>query len=395
MNGKGFAISIIFLMLLLSNVRMSSAGDDFPFHQEINIDATDDMLYQPVDMNMRFLHLCWAEDEERNSIRVMYDDGSGAKEIESQVYDLHHTDSSHVDSCSIVFLLQGRGKYYVYYGSEQTPSRHYTDRVGISDDSYYYEPIPGYGIRLNYYRIEQDGYCLYGIGQEGSFFGLDMSQKVMKQTDGKKEFKAFNWGQVASFAFFWYEGKDKGTDEELISKKIMVDGNLMVRASITSMSSDEKVKTSAVYTYYYSPSKERRIMADVKHEVMKECNIYDMEEDDGLYTYLMTIRARSSSIPDLNFGHIPPYLHVSEEDGTVHKYKLNQNPETTDYDWVISPKDDIDLGSNPWFSIDEGESGKAYALIFKNTSTAIQISVTERQEINIPGLEADGVGVNG
>ncbi len=401
MNGKGVAISIVFLLLLLPSIRISSADEfsNFPFHQEIKIDVSDGMN-QPVDMPLRFAHPCWAEDERNSSVRIVYDDGSGKKEIESQIYNIHHTDTNHIDSCNIVFLLHGKGRYYVYYSDERTSPPRYPDHVSVSDGSYYYEPIPGYAIHMNYYLIEQDGYPVYGIGQDGSFLGIDMAQKVVKQLDGRKEFKVFNWEQVASFAFFWYGGKDEGTDEKLISKKIMVDGNLMVRVGMTSMSSDEKVRTSGVYTYYYCPSKEKRLMEDVKDEALEECRISGMEEDDGLYTYLLTVRCRSSSIPDLNFGYIPPYLHVNAEDGTVHEYKLDQNPENRYENWILSPTDDVDLGNNPWFSIDDGKSGKAHALIFKNTSVSsyqsgIQISATEKQEINIPGLKVDGMGVNG
>ena len=405
MNGKlteKAALTLTFFALILPAFSVPGSADEFnefPFHQEISIPASDDMLCQPVDMSVHFSHPCWAENEKRNSIRVVYDDGSEKREIESQVYNFHYTGNSYIDSCNVVFLVQGKGKYYVYYSDRETEAAQYTDHVKVSDDSYLYEPIPGYRISLNYYRIEQDGYSIYGIGQEGSFFGIDMSQKVIKQLDGKKEFKAFNWGQLASFAMFWYGGKDEGTDEKLVSKKIIVDGNLMVRVGITSTSSDKKMETSAVYTYYYSPSKEKRIIASVKHEAMEECKIKGMEEDDGLYAYLLTVRCRSSTIPDLNLGYIPPYLHINAEDGTIHEYNLDQNPSNTDYRWLISAKDDIDLGDNPWFSIDDGEKGKAYALIFKNNTVSsyesgIQVAATEKQEINVPGLEVDGGGIS-
>jgi len=396
------ALVLTFLALLLPAFSVQSSADEFnefPFHHEISIPASDDMLYQPVDMPIHFSHPCWAENEKNNSIRIVYDDGSGKKEIESQVYNLHYTGNSYIDSCNVVFLIQGKGKYYVYYSDRETEAAHYTDHVKVSDDSYSYEPIPGYRISLNYYRIEQDGYSVYGIGQEGSFFGIDMSQKVIKQLDGKKEFKAFNWGQLASFAMFWYGGKDEGTDEKLVSKKVIVDGNLMIRVGITSTSSDKKMETSAIYTYYYSPSKEKSIIASVKHEALEECRIKGMEEDDGVYAYLLTVRCRSSAIPELNIGYIPPYLHINSEDGTIQEYNLDQNPSNTDYKWLISPKDDIDLNANPWFSIDDGEKGKAYALIFKNNTVSsyesgIQAAATEKQEINVPGLEVDGGGVS-
>ncbi|MEA2054317.1 MAG: hypothetical protein U9O96_04270 [Candidatus Thermoplasmatota archaeon] len=403
-NIKKIAASILFLMLFTNFFSFQASSfppNDFPFHQEISLPGiSDDMLYQPVDMDIQFIHSCWAENENIHSIRVVYDDGSEIKEIESQAYNFHYTDGEHIDSCDLVFLLQGKGKYYVYYSGKKTSGPDYVDHVQVSDDSYYYEPIPGYHINLNYYRVVEDGYCIYGIGQEGSFFGIDMSQKVIKQIDGKKEFKAFNWGQLASFAMFWYEGSDKGTDEKLLSKNIIVDGNLMARVGIISTSSDGKMKTTAFYTCYYSPSKEKRLMAEVKHEALEECRVYGMEEDDGLYVYLLTVRCRSSSIQELNLGYIPPYLHINAEDGTVHEYMLDQNPENEDYNWLLSAKDDIDLGLNPWFSIDDGTSGKAYAIIFKNNSVVsinhgIQVTATECQEVNIPGLEVDGGGVSG
>jgi len=402
-NIKKIAASILFLMLFTNFFSFQASSfppNDFPFHQEIDIDVSADMMYQPVDMNMRFTHPCWAENETAHSIRVIYDGNSGKDEIESQVYNLHHTNNGYVDSCNIVFLLHGEGRYYVYYSDEETSPPQYADHVSVSDESYYYEPIPGYHIKLNYYRVEQDGYCVYGIGQEGSFFGIDMSQKVIKQLDGKNEFKTSNWGQLASFAMFWYGERDEGTDEKLLSKEVIVDGNLMARVRIDSMSSDEKMKTTAFYTYYYCPSKEKRLIADVKHVALEECRVQKMEEDDGLYAYLLTVKCRSSTIPELNLGYIPPYLHINTEDGTIHEYMLNQNPENTDYNWLISPDDDIDLGINPWFSIDDGEAGKAYALIFKNNSVSnyqngIQVVATEKQEINIPGLEVDGGGING
>ncbi len=397
------ALLLTFFALLMPAFSMQGYADsfsEFPFRQEINIHASDDMAYQPVDVTVHFSRSCWAEDETHNSVRIVYDDGSEKKEIECQVYNLHHTGSSYIDSCNIVFLLHGSGKYYVYYSDRKVDEPDYPDHVSVSDDFYYYEPIPGYRISLDYYRIEQDGCTIYGIGQQGNFFGIDMSQKVIKQLDGKRDFRIFNWGQLASFAMFWYGGRDEGTDEKLISKEIIADGNLMVRVGIKSMSSDGKMETDGIYTYYYCPSKEKRIVASIKHEAIEECRVEGMEEDDGLYTYLLTVKSRSSSIPDLNMGYIPPYLHINAEDGTVHEYNLDQNPENTDYNWLISAKDDIDLGSNPWFSIDDGEKGKAYAIIFKNNTVSryeegIQVAATEKQEINIPGLEVDGGGISG
>lgn len=108
-----------------------------------------------------------------------------------------------------------------------------------------------------------------------------MSQKVIKQLDGRKEFKAFNWGQLASFAIFWYGGKDEGTDEKLVSKKVIVDGNLMVRVGITSTSSDKKMETSAIYTYYYSPSKEKGLLPALNMRQWKNAGLKGWRKTTG------------------------------------------------------------------------------------------------------------------
>jgi len=389
---------LIFLLFFL--ISFTEGKEKFSFHEELPISCNKEMINQPVDVVFHFSHPCWAIDEKRHSVRVFYSNGKDEREIECQIYNLSFLDGEHIKSCNIVFLLQGKGKYFVYYDDEETSSPSYPDHVSISDASYYYEPIPGYSVDLNYYRIMEDGYCLYGIGQEGTFLGIDMSQKVVKQLNGKKDFNIKNWGQLASFAMFWYEDRDKGTDEKLLSKEILVDGNLMVRVGLVSTSKGGEVKTTSLYTYYYSPSKEKRLIVYVHHEVLKPISINGITEEDGMYVYLLTVRGRSASIPNLNLGYIPPYLHVNTENG-LQEYHLNQNPESTNYQWVLSTKDDIDLGNPPWFSIDDGKEGRAYAIIFdrnRNVSQiedGIQVKAVERQEVSVPGLEIDGGGVSG
>ncbi|KAA0002907.1 MAG: carboxypeptidase regulatory-like domain-containing protein, partial [Thermoplasmata archaeon] len=292
-------MKIVFLifLLLFQIIPSSDSKEKFSFHEEISIPfVTEDMVNQPVDIVFHFSNPCWAIDEERHSVRVFYSDGKMEKEIESQIYNLSFTDGEHIKSCNIVFLLQGKGKYFIYYDDEPTSSPNYPDHVSISDASYYYEPIPGYFVDLNYYRIMEDGYCLYGIGQRGTFLGIDMSQKVIKQLNGKKEFNIGNWGQLASFAMFWYEDRDKGTDEKLLSKEILVDGNLMVRVGLVSTSKEGEVRTTSFYTYYYSPDEEKRLIVSVHHEVLKSLSINGIVEEDGMYVYLLTVKGRSASI---------------------------------------------------------------------------------------------------
>lgn len=393
---------IIFLFLFQICLFERSAGEEFSFHQELSLPfVTEDMVHQPLDIVIHFSNPCWAIDEEQHSVRVFYSDGKREREIESQIYNLSFGSGEHINSCNLVFLLQGAGKYFVYYDDERTSSPNYPDHVVISDDSYYYEPIPGYFVDVNYYRITEDGYSLYGIGQEGTFLGIDMSQKVVKQLNGKEEFHIGNWGQLASFAMFWYEDRDRGTDEKMRSKQILVDGNLMVKVGIVSTSQEERVETTSFYTYYYFPGEEKRLLANVRHEVLQDLHINEIIEEDGMYAYLLTVRGRSASISKLNLGYIPPYLHVNSENG-FQEYRLNQNPESKDYQWVLSTTDDIDLGSPPWFSIDEGEKGRAYALVFDRNENitddeqdGIQVKAVERQEIGVPGLEIDGGGISG
>lgn len=393
-------IALLIFLLVFQVIPFTNSKEKFPFHEELLIPDDKDMINQPVDIVFHFSHPCWAIDEKRHSVRLFYSDGKTEKEIECQIYNLSFMDEEHINSCNIVFLLQGKGKYFVYYDDEPTDAPNYPDHVSIFDASYFYEPIPGYFVDLNYYCITEDGYCLYGIGQEGTFLGIDMSQKVIKQINGKKDFNIKNWGQLAAFAMFWYEDRDKGTDEKLISKKILVDGNLMVRAGLVSTSKEGEVKTTSFYTYYYSPDEEKRLIVSVHHEVLKPISINGIVEEDGMYVYLLTVRGRSTSISNLNLGYIPPYLHVNTEDG-LQEYRLNQNPESTQYQWILSTKDDVDLGHPPWFSIDDGKQGKAYAIIFdrnKNITEmedGIQVKAVERQEVSIPGLEIDGGGVSG
>ena len=399
-NFMKLKIAILIFLLLFQVIPFTEGKEKFPFHEELLIPCNKEMINQPVDIVFHFPHPCWAVDEKRHSVRVFYSDGKDEREIECQIYNLSFIDGEHIKSCNIVFLLRGKGKYFVYYDDEETPPPDYPDHVSVSDASYYYEPIPGYSIDLNYYSIREDGYCLYGIGQEGTFLGIDMSQKVVKQLNGKKDFDIKNWGQLASFAMFWYEDRDKGTDEKLLSKEVLVDGNLMVRVGLVSTSKGGEVKTTSFYTYYYSPSEEKRLIASVHHEVLKPISINGITEEDGMYVYLLTVRGRSASIPNLNLGYIPPYLHINTENG-LQEYHLNQNPESTKYQWVLSTKDDIDLGNPPWFSIDDGKEGRAYAIIFdrnRNVSQiedGIQVKAVERQEVSVPGLEIDGGGVSG
>lgn len=402
------ALAVVVVMLLVAPLWPAelltparAQNGELPFRQEITLpELTSEMQGQPVDIRVRFKQPCWAADPRNHSVRVYYDDGtgSGAVELPCQIYDLERGSAAHITACKLVFLLQGPGDYTLAYSSSETAAPGYTDHVSVGEGSYFYEPVPGYSIDLDYYSIHDDE-LVYGVGQRGDFFGIDMAQKVIKQLPDRRSFEVQNWGQLASYAFFWYEGRDRGTDEQLVSKEIVVDGPLMSRVGIRSSSRDGKVETTAYYTYYHSPGSEKRLLTSVHHEVQEQCRVDGLTNEDGVYAYLLTVRARSSSIDRLNLGDIPPYLHVNTEDHVVHEYRLDQNPESTDYKWLLDTRDDIDMDSPAWVSIDDGDSGTAYALLFNTTSPAaslpgMQVRAVGRQEVSVPGLEVDGGGIS-
>ncbi len=396
------AVITLFLATMLTGgvPPVDGQPDMLPYRQTIILpELSPDMAGQPIDIAVKFEQPCYALNETRHAVRVLYDDGSGAVELPCQIYSLEWSDSSHITGCRLVFLLRGPGEYILAYTDDETAAPGYTDHVTVDEGSYFYEPVPGYSIDLDYYSISDDGDVVYGVGQQGDFFGIDMSQKIIKQLPGRQSFEVQNWGQLASYAFFWYENRDRGTDEQLLSKEIMVDGPLMARVGIRSTSTDGKAETTATYSYYHSPGGDSRLMAAVEHEVKQQCVVDGITDEDGVYAYLLTVKARSSSIDRLNLGAIPPYLHVNTEDGVVHQYQLDQDPESSDYTWLLDTRDDIDIGSPAWVSIDSGTTGTAYALLFNTTTPApslpgMQVRAVGRQEVSVPGLEVDGGGIS-
>ncbi len=345
-------------------------------HQILDIELPDDMKGQPIDMHIQFQKTCRGVNENRHSIRLFYN----GKEIESQIYNLNFKSSNEISSCNIVFIYQGKGEYLLEYG-EEVRDVNYKDHVKVNDIYYFTEPIPGYYAKINCYEIEEDGKSIFGICQEGVILGIEMGNKVIAMKEGVEKFEMKNWNQFFSFAFFHSDGKEKGSDEKLLGKKILVDGNLMVRVSIETSSRDGKLRTSGTYTYYYSPSA-KRLFVKLRHESGEEWN------GNITYAYLSSIHSKSKSIEDLNMGRIMPYIHLNGENG-VEEYKLNTDPESRKFHWVISYKDNVRTGNPSWVSLDDKQ--KAYALFF---STPLLVTAATKEEINVPGLEVDGGGIN-
>lgn len=384
-------------------------NNQWSFRQELVIHfntSSDLAAFQPVDTTIIFDNPCWARDELQHSIRVIY---QADTELESQIYGLVHSDDSHITSCNLVFLtpkeVDKNGQYYVYYDESETTSPMYPDHVSIEDSSYFYEPISGYPLQSQYYKISQDESITYAVAQQGQFLWYSTSQYVTKLKEGSTEMMPKNGEAAASFDFTYYYNEEmwqyNSTSQQLVSKKILCDGNLMVSCEIVSRSTGDDLQTIAVYKYYYCPLEYKRIHAHITHLALKECVLYPPSNTDGTYGSLQCGGIHSASIPDLNFGTLYPYLHVFTEQNIVEEYRIDPNPEFIPEDPVIrliKTTDDVDVGKNAWASFDEGTTGSVHALLFGSSSVVkagederdgIQLKVYESDYPHLPGLEYD------
>ena len=408
--GRGLLVGATIYLLLISSVTLSTNNNwwdnSWLFREEISIPidtSLEEAKYQPVDIHITFSNPCWAVNETMHSIRVICQDEEGFHELESQIYDLHFIDDSHIDSCGVVFLIpgftDGEEEYYVYYDDNEKPAPNYMDHVDVEEAYYRYEPIPGYPFESRYFKVTQHGYIVYGVAFQGEFLGFSTAHQITKFKDNTTEVSSPKNAETwASFDFFYYYGKDvsefSSTIQTLLSREIILDGNLMVRFRIKSSTPRKDVETIATYTYYYCPTKDKRIYVHVKHHALSEMHI-GMEEDVGNICGLQAGSMRSPSIEELNFGRMYPYFHVYAEDETIKEYALDMDPEYTPEGIpVLTVKDDIDLGSHAWASFDDGETGEAHAIILASQSN-ITTGTDERDGVQVEALEGSTPGVLG
>jgi len=424
MHTKKICLSCLILFFLISSgLSITAQSQDSPipnwnsgwkYRQEIKLPistADASAKYQPIDLHIDFTNPCWAEDEKNHSVRICCWDGSKWNELESQIYDLAFKDSYHLYRCGIIFLVpefaNGNEQYFVYYDDKEKSSSNYVDHVSIEDAYYYYEPISGVKAEGDYYKITEDGYCVYGVGQKGKVFNRYMSQAVVKMKPKSKEFSVSNSENMGSFCFTYNNGaKDEdqvSSDQVLISKEIRIDGNLMTEFKIVSESKGNDLRTSNLYRYYYSPITNKRIVVHVKHEVFKEGTAEGQLNIDGLYGGLVTYQSRSGKIQSLRFGKILHYLHVYGENDQIREYCIPTNPESKEREWVVPYSDDCDLGKDAWISYDEGETGRAYGILFssnkdivkrgKNEKDGIQVKAADKEYLDVLGTEIDYAAV--
>jgi len=388
---------------------------NWSFRQEISIPISTQLStakFQPVDIRVTFENTCWTLSENQSSIRVCCWDGRQWHILESQIYDLNFTDTSHIKACSLVFLIpgiaNGKEQYYMYYTDKETTPADYPDHVQVEKTHYYYEPIPGQKADFDYYKITDEGFCIYGVGIQGMMMTEYGSQMIFRQSKGQKDFSYRYWDRLASFCFQYRDaslpvGQDTITTRmKLLSSEIFVDGNLMVQFGIVSTNSREDAKTTDIYKYYYSPVDLKRICVHVTHEILKDINIAQVEKIDGEYAFTSGFKTRSEANTFLNTGEILPYIHYYNIDDTVKQVSADTNPKSKDEEWLISVEDNADLGRYPWVSADNGDTGKAHALIFSSNKVVksgtdeqdgIQVKASQKQEVDIPGLQAYSSGM--
>ena len=414
-NKKSICFSVLILLILSSfcinaksDSRYNSTDiENLNFKQELTtpIDTSlQEAKLQPIDINIIFSNPCYAIDEKIHSIRIGYDDGKEIFEIDSQIYDLEHSDDSHIKSCNIVFLIpeeaNGEEKYYVFYDSKEVQPTDYEDHLKIDDTNYFYEPISGQKIQFDYYGIYEDDYIIYGIIQKGEILGNPVAQNIIKNKPKSTKVDTTAIDQLASFDLRYgvkgepdYLGSSAATK---VKKRILVDGNLMVRINIESLSPDSNIKTNNIYTYYFCPTDTKRIYVNVNHEVKNQIDIEDPDVLDGIYAGIISIKSRSNTIEKMNVGEILPSFNLYCEDETIKQYDVPPDPKSVEKELILSTEDDIDIGSKAWVSLSDSDSGKTHGLILGSNKgfsddeyDGIQIKSYVKQNIKLPGLEAD------
>ena len=420
-NRLKLIISLILIFTLVLNiftVQVQAKEDNwwdesFAYRKEINIPfdtSINQAKFQPIDIHVDFDESCYAKDEREHSIRVVYQKEGFFKELECQIYDLEKTDENYIKSCNLVFLIpekaDGNEHYYLYYSENSKKAPDYKDYINVESSYYSYEPVSGFAFASRFYEIIDEGQIIYTISQDGEGYGTPTAQKVGKLNPNSKEATPQNGEVFASFDFYYYpatavEAIDYiSTSEKLVSKEITVDGNLMVEIGIVSKTNNGKVQTTGKYKYYHSPTEDKRVHVNIKHETNDEIKLHKTADMNGVFARLRTGKVTSSSIKDLNFGRIFTYFHFYDENDNFCEYPLNSNQGGTFK--IINTKDDIDLGKKSWVSFDEGRTGKSHGLIIEKTEVlksgldekdGIQMNSYQTTYPNLPGLDTKSIGI--
>ena len=301
---------------------------------EIPFDTSNSKAkFQPIDTTIKFENLCWAEDQNTHSIRVCCLNNGKWYELESQIYNLKFVKDSYIQKCNLVFLIpeicNGLEEYFVYYDDDIKTSPDYIDHINIEESYYHYEPISGYPLESYYYKIVDDGYINYALSKKGQIMGYDLGQHILKMKENTEEVHPKNQDLFAAFDFKYTYDKGvfsySSTSQKLIKSEVLVDGNLMTEISITSTSKFNDLQTTGFYKYYHCPSSDIRIHAHIKHEALKDIDIYPNQPEtntDGIFASMQSGGLISNAIEELNFGRVLLYMHINEEKIGITKYNL-------------------------------------------------------------------------
>ncbi|MFO8077817.1 MAG: hypothetical protein R6U21_04170 [Thermoplasmatota archaeon] len=370
--------------------------ETFDFRQKIKLPSSllsASSENDPIDITINFTNQCWAEDNQHHSIRIIHQTNTSSLELESQIYQLNHSQKPYLDSCSIVFLLpktlSDDETIFVYYDDQETTQPTYPDRVTITEDQYQYEPVNGYRFETWYYAITQTDDLIYTIAQEGSFMGDPIAQQITKMKPNTPSFSPQQTEQTASFALsYWYKNDDAWTKmttaQKLQSTEILVDGNLMVQCGIVSSSTDDLFQTTAIYTYYYSPDQKTRLLVDVTHELIRDA-APSADAIDVFFASLTSGGLSSTTYDDLNFGTIPSSLYIYTNDNQTVEYALTTNPDSA-WEPILGRKANIELGSPGWCCLDSGTDQPAHAIIFSSNSV-LKTGADEQDGVEIQAYE--------
>jgi hypothetical protein len=414
------------LLLLLPAVGLTGFSQEnripdwnpgWSYRQELQLPIkTNDSTakYQAIDLRITFANPCWTENENATSIRVLSWYKEEWQVLESQIYNLKRRsgETNYITDCNVVFLVppfaDGTERYFIYYNGATTPSPNYIDHVSVEDANYSYSPLPDVTAQARFYGIKEDGNCIYGVGQEGQILDRSSAQVVVKQRKGTKQFDVLGSDQIVSFAFSYFNGSrekdESSSDQVFLNKKILIDGNLMVAFGIMSESKKGDIQTTATYKYYYCPLDDKRLNVHVRHEMTKNATVQGINNIDGRFGSIISLKARSATVDALNFGVIYPFLDFYGDNDKIEEYQMDQNPSTKDREWIISYKDNADLGKEAWLSYGEGPQGKANAVLFASNEgivtsgtderDGIQLKVAEKQYFNFLGTEVDYASIN-
>jgi len=409
--GSLLIIAMLFSILIPTSLSEENNypwwDEEWSYRQKINIPidtGKEEAAYQPIDVLFEFDNLCWAKNKSVHSVRVIHQYGGRFKELESQIYELNFTSENIISSCGLVFLIpkeaDGKERYYVYYNDGETPVKKYTNHVDLEETYFSYEPFLGIKFESWVFKIIEEGNIIYSVAKKANVIGNEETQYTAKIKKGSKNLLPDS-GELSTFnnlRYWWYkDGKwyNMSTSDKYIKSQIITDGNLMVKFGIVSESSDGLFRTTVFYKYYFCPKEDKGIYSNVKHELIK----YPPPSGEIIevcYGGVILGVLKSSIIEELNFGRIPKYLHFYGEDERINTHELDQYPENTDWQAVIDAEDDYDLGSFPWMSFDDGETGEAHAIILdsadvvktgEDETNGVQLHMIQANKPQYPGLD--------